>query len=54
MAALAEFERDLLGERVRSGIAAACKRGVFWAGDLTSGLNRIPGGRSNFPHPWPG
>jgi putative DNA-invertase from lambdoid prophage Rac len=28
MAALAEFERDLLRERVRSGIAAARKRGV--------------------------
>jgi DNA invertase Pin-like site-specific DNA recombinase len=28
MAALAEFERDLLQERVRSGIAAAKKRGV--------------------------
>jgi putative DNA-invertase from lambdoid prophage Rac len=28
MAALAEFERDLLRERVRSGIAAAKKRGV--------------------------
>jgi putative DNA-invertase from lambdoid prophage Rac len=28
MAALAEFERDLLRERVRSGVAAAQKRGV--------------------------
>ena len=28
MAALAEFERDLLRERVRSGIAAAKQRGV--------------------------
>jgi putative DNA-invertase from lambdoid prophage Rac len=28
MAALAEFERDLLRERVRSGVAAAKKRGV--------------------------
>jgi DNA invertase Pin-like site-specific DNA recombinase len=28
MAALSEFERDLLRERVRSGIAAAKKRGV--------------------------
>ena len=30
MAALAEFERDLLWERVRSGIAAARKRGVVF------------------------
>jgi putative DNA-invertase from lambdoid prophage Rac len=30
MAALAEFERDLLRERVRSGIAAAQKRGVVF------------------------
>jgi DNA invertase Pin-like site-specific DNA recombinase len=30
MAALAEFERDLLPERVRSGIAAAHKRGVVF------------------------
>ncbi len=28
MAALAEFERDLLRERVRSGVAAAQERGV--------------------------
>jgi DNA invertase Pin-like site-specific DNA recombinase len=41
MAALAEFERDLLRERVRSGIAAARKRGVVPAGDLVSGSNRI-------------
>jgi len=31
MAAVAEFERDLLRERVRSGIAAARKRGVVFA-----------------------
>ena len=30
MAALAEFERDLLRERVRSGIAAARARGVHF------------------------
>jgi putative DNA-invertase from lambdoid prophage Rac len=30
MAALAEFKRDLLRERVRSGIAAARKRGVVF------------------------
>jgi DNA invertase Pin-like site-specific DNA recombinase len=30
MAALAEFERDLLRERVRSGISAARKRGVVF------------------------
>ena len=30
MSALAEFERDLLRERVRSGIAAAQKRGVVF------------------------
>ena len=30
MAALAEFERDLLRERVRSGIAAARNRGVVF------------------------
>jgi putative DNA-invertase from lambdoid prophage Rac len=30
MAALAEFERNLLRERVRSGIAAARKRGVVF------------------------
>lgn len=30
MAALAEFERDLLRERIRSGIAAAQKRGVVF------------------------
>jgi DNA invertase Pin-like site-specific DNA recombinase len=30
MAALAEFERDLLRERVRSGIAAARERGVVF------------------------
>jgi len=30
MAALAEFEKDLLRERVRSGIAAARKRGVVF------------------------
>jgi putative DNA-invertase from lambdoid prophage Rac len=30
MAALAEFERDLLRERMRSGIAAARKRGVVF------------------------
>jgi putative DNA-invertase from lambdoid prophage Rac len=30
MAAMAEFERDLLRERVRSGIAAAQKRGVVF------------------------
>ncbi len=30
MAALAEFEKDLLRERVRSGIAAAQKRGVVF------------------------
>ena len=30
MAALAEFERDLLCERVRSGIAAARARGVVF------------------------
>ena len=30
MAALAEFERDLLRERVRSGIAAARQRGVVF------------------------
>jgi putative DNA-invertase from lambdoid prophage Rac len=30
MAALAEFERDLLRERVRSGIAAARKRGAVF------------------------
>ena len=33
MSALAEFERDLLRERVRSGIAAARKRGVVSVGD---------------------
>jgi len=33
-AALAEFERDLLRERVRSGIAAAQKCGVVFAGRL--------------------
>ena len=37
MSALAEFERDLLRERVRSGIAAARKRGVV--------LGRRPGQR---------
>jgi putative DNA-invertase from lambdoid prophage Rac len=30
MSALAEFERDLLRERVRSGIAAACKHGMVF------------------------
>jgi DNA invertase Pin-like site-specific DNA recombinase len=30
MAALAEFERDLLRERVRSGIAATRKRGIVF------------------------
>jgi len=30
MAALAEFEKDLLRERVRSGIAAALKRSVVF------------------------
>jgi DNA invertase Pin-like site-specific DNA recombinase len=30
MSALAEFERDLLRERVRSGLAAARKRGVVF------------------------
>jgi putative DNA-invertase from lambdoid prophage Rac len=30
MAALAEFERNLLRERVRSGIAAARRRGVVF------------------------
>jgi DNA invertase Pin-like site-specific DNA recombinase len=30
MTALAEFERDLLRERVRSGIAAARRRGVVF------------------------
>jgi putative DNA-invertase from lambdoid prophage Rac len=34
MAALAEFERDLLRERVRSGIAAARKRGVIFGRQL--------------------
>ncbi len=34
MAALAEFERDLLPERVRSGIAAARKRGVVFGRQL--------------------
>ena len=34
MAALAEFERDLLRERVRSGIAAARKRGVVFGRQL--------------------
>lgn len=38
MAALAEFERDLLRERVRSGITAARKRGVVFG--------RRPGQRS--------
>ena len=33
MSALAEFERDLLRERVRSGIAAARKRGAYSVGD---------------------
>jgi putative DNA-invertase from lambdoid prophage Rac len=39
MAALAEFEGDLLRERVRSGIAAARKRGVVFG--------RLPGQRVN-------
>ena len=34
MVALAEFERDLLRERVRSGIAAARKRGVVFGRQL--------------------
>ena len=34
MAALAEFERDLLRDRVRSGIAAARKRGVVFGRQL--------------------
>ena len=34
MAALAEFERDLLRERDRSGIAAARKRGVVFGRQL--------------------
>jgi putative DNA-invertase from lambdoid prophage Rac len=34
MAALAEFERDLLRERVRSGIAAARRRGVVFGRQL--------------------
>ena len=38
MAAFAEFERDLLRERVRSGIAAARQRGVIFG--------RRPGQRS--------
>ena len=38
LAALAEFERDLLRERVRSGIAAACNRGVVFG--------RCPGQRT--------
>jgi hypothetical protein len=37
MAALAEFERDLLRERVRSGIAAAQKRGVVFGRRLGQG-----------------
>ena len=36
MSALAEFERDLLRERVRSGIAAARKRGVVFGGARVS------------------
>ncbi len=51
MAALAEFERDLLRERVRSGIAAARKRGVIfgrhivrrpWPRASTTGLTDVP------------
>jgi putative DNA-invertase from lambdoid prophage Rac len=42
MAALAEFDRDLLRERVRSGIAAARKRGVL--------LGRRPGQRTTADH----
>jgi DNA invertase Pin-like site-specific DNA recombinase len=42
MAALAEFERDLLRERVRSGIAAAQKRGVVFG--------RRPGQRVKADH----
>ena len=42
MAALAEFERDLLRARVRSGIAAARTRGVaVSAGDRANELRRI-------------
>ena len=41
MAALAEFERDLLRERVRSGIASAQARGVCLAGGQDSESRRI-------------
>jgi putative DNA-invertase from lambdoid prophage Rac len=37
MAALSEFERDLLRERVRSGIAAARKRGIVFGRRPTMG-----------------
>ena len=42
MAALAEFERDLLRERVRSGIAAARKRGVRFGRQHGSTPDRRP------------
>ena len=41
MAALAEFERDLLRERVRSGIAAAESAASSLAGGPASGSRRI-------------
>src|ERR1700730_13855808 len=41
MAALAEFERDLLRERVRSGIAAARKRAWYSAGGPASGRRAL-------------
>ena len=41
MAALAEFERDLLRERVRSGIAAAGNAAWCSAGGSVSGSKRI-------------
>jgi len=39
MAALAEFERDLLRERVKSGIAAARERGVQFGRQSGQRLN---------------
>ncbi len=46
MAALAEFERDLIRERTKAGMKAAKRRGKH----QTCGASSVPVARSGYPH----
>ena len=49
LAGIAEFERELIQERIRSGIAAAKARASAWAASLDSGRNLIASRRRCSP-----